>query len=248
MKLNYYIVNPGGNITAIVPGKFTKKLKLKINKIILENEPTIEQVGFWVAPKKIKAKARLEMAGGEFCGNALRSLGALVSLNQKNKKPFWLESSGIKTELKVTVSKNKSAFSMLIKDIRSLSDICTLPGISHIVTEEIFTKEGAKLLLEGNSLIDQKASGVISYKKERTIYKINPIVWVKATKTLYEETACASGTIALAYILYKKNGIKNLSIKQPSGVVFKTSIKNQIISLSGPIINVQKSRIEIKKD
>ncbi|MDO8610569.1 MAG: hypothetical protein Q7R95_08540, partial [bacterium] len=103
MKLNYFIINPGGNITAIVLGKFTKKIKLKITKSILENNSTIEQVGFWINTKNKNFDAKLEMAGGEFCGNALRSLGAILARDKKINS-FLIKSSSVKLPIKLDSS------------------------------------------------------------------------------------------------------------------------------------------------
>ena len=243
MKINYYIVNPGGNITAIVQGKFAKRIKLKITKNISKNNSTIEQVGFWTNAKNKNFDARLEMAGGEFCGNALRSLGAILAFRNKNNLCI-VESSGLK--IKIKSSTKSSSVSLKLDLLKYENNIYSMPGIKYFLSKRIFTKLTAKKVLNKNKLLENKAAGVISYK---TIgvnkYEINPIVWVKDTTTLYEETACGSGTLALAYMLYKKMGIKKLNIKQPSGFVFRTKITKKEIIISGPIISVKKENINI---
>ena len=61
---------PGGNDTALVLKKdFSPEEKKAINDEILENDKSIEQVGFVEKGKE----PELQMSGGEFCGNATRS-------------------------------------------------------------------------------------------------------------------------------------------------------------------------------
>ena len=244
MKINYYIVNPGGNITAIVQGKFAKRIKLEITKKILKNNPTIEQVGFWTNAKNKKFDARLEMAGGEFCGNALRALGSMLFLKY-NKKFLYIESPIFKIPIKVNCSRNKSSISLPLSFFTYKDNICSMPGIIYILQNKKVRKSNAKFILSKNRLLGKKASGVIGYEIEKNKLQIYPNVWVRDTKTMYAETACASGTLALAYMLYKKIGVKKLNIKQPSGFIFKTIIIKKEIKLSGPIISIKKETTNI---
>ena len=239
MKIKFYKINPGGNITAIVRGNFIKKIKLKIAKSILENDPTIEQVSFWTNAKNKNFDARLEMAGGEFCGNALRALGSILFLKNK-KRFFYLESPIFRMPIKISCSKNKSSISLPLSFFDCKDNICSMPGIIYILQNKKVEKSNAKLTLIKNKLLGKKASGVIGYEIAKNSLQIYPNVWVRDTKTMYAETACGSGTLALAYMLYKKIGIRKLNIIQPSGFVFKTSIINKEIQLSGPIISIKK--------
>lgn len=91
MRLKYYKVNPGGNNTAIVLGNFNKKNRIIISKFILRQDSAIEQVGFWVMPNNRINKARLQMMGGEFCGNAARSLAYLIWQKNKSLGEFFIE-------------------------------------------------------------------------------------------------------------------------------------------------------------
>ncbi len=241
MKLEYYIINPGGNITAIVRGKFTKNIKLKITKNILSSNPTIEQVGFWVNVKNNNSDARLEMAGGEFCGNALRCLGALLAYYKKENS-YLIESSGIKKAIKLESSKNLSTIFLKLSLLKYKNNICSIPGIKHFISKRKFNKLDAWKILDDNKLLKNKASGVISYRNVNiNTYTIRPTVYVRDTKTMYEETSCASGTLALSYMLYKQKEIKKLNIIQPSGFTLKTSINKTEVHLSGPIISIRKA-------
>ena len=73
-NLNLTILNPGGNVTALIDGIPTSRSRRKqINDAVMKNFPNVEQVGFFDS-----APSRLVMAGGEFCGNATRCLAYLL--------------------------------------------------------------------------------------------------------------------------------------------------------------------------
>ena len=244
MKIQYTKINPGGNVTAIVKGRFNKSQKININKKILKSDPEIEQVGFWYAPRVKGNDGRLEMAGGEFCGNALRSFGALLS--QQNKKNLSrVESSGTKEVIEIRAKKNSSEIDMSLKGFKYINNKCTLPGIKYVFTTEKIDRDDAKKILKTSNLLKAKASGVIGYKKSNTGFSIKPIVWVKDVETFFEETACGSGTMAFAFSQYTQFKTKKLSIKQPSGAFFKTEIKSNSIKLSGPIRSIKDQEIDI---
>ena len=73
-NLDLTILNPGGNVTALINGiPATLLRRRQINDAVMKSFPNVEQVGFFDS-----AAARLEMAGGEFCGNATRCLAYLL--------------------------------------------------------------------------------------------------------------------------------------------------------------------------
>ena len=233
-------MEPGGNTTAIVRGVFSRAKRKKIALKILSSNRKVEQVGFWAPARSAKALARLEMAGGEFCGNATRSLAALIG----KRGPFLLESRGAPEPIRVRSSKKSASFEFPTKYFREKNNVCELPGIVHLLKEGLLTRKYARKLLISNQLLNREASGVIGYKKVGSaMYEISPIVWVRDLKTLIAETACASGTMALANSFWKSNGITALQIKQPSGAIFKTRIKNRTLSITGPMKNLGEREI-----
>lgn len=87
MKINYELISPNGNITALVPVKKSSKLIFKdyktvAQKIISQNQK-IEQVGF---VQKSKQSYQFQMAGGEFSGNGLRTAAYYFFNNSEEKK------------------------------------------------------------------------------------------------------------------------------------------------------------------
>ena len=88
MKIVYCYVDPGGNPTVLVLNKVSRKSQAKVaNSIFQKLTNSCEQVGFIEPAGDPNAQFRLQMMGGEFCGNAARATGvfwALKSLTDKN--------------------------------------------------------------------------------------------------------------------------------------------------------------------
>ena len=135
---SFSIVRPGGNDTAVVWDNVTRQQQAAIASLIQKTYPGIEQVMF-VERNPETGKIRGQMAGGEFCGNATRSLGYLL-LNGKEGS-IDLEVSGTSQPMTVMV-KDGSAQTMIPIN-KNLSSVVTLDngemvvnleGISHLIT------------------------------------------------------------------------------------------------------------------
>lgn len=82
--LHYAILDPTGNVTALVEDEVAVGLQPEVAARVMERHPEVEQVGFVrmapLAGKPEGTYAQLRMAGGEFCGNATMSTAALWAL------------------------------------------------------------------------------------------------------------------------------------------------------------------------
>jgi len=79
--VRFSIMDPTGNITALVESDVPVPEQLSIAKSIMCLHPEVEQVGFvrfWEACDESGAQGSLRMAGGEFCGNATMCAAALL--------------------------------------------------------------------------------------------------------------------------------------------------------------------------
>lgn len=105
MKLNNLdltILNPGGNITALAEGiPASRPLRKTINDEVMKVFPEVEQVGFLDRPIP-----RLEMAGGEFCGNATRCAAYLLLGGEPGKISLNVSGAGDK-KLTARIDDNK---------------------------------------------------------------------------------------------------------------------------------------------
>lgn len=245
-EIKYIKFTPGGNDTALViDNNYSKTDKKIINDYILGFDKSIEQVGF------IRNDIyQLDMAGGEFCGNATRS-ATMYYLNGKQGKikikiNDYLLDSGIDEEgncyTEIPLIKNKTQLIELDKNIYQVK----LDGIVFILIENDLSKKLLKSkknikkysmsLINKYKLTKYKASGVIYIEEDKCI-NIKPIVYVKDINTCFSETACGSGTAAV--------GILKSSLS-------KESLELEIIQPSGKIIKVKTEyddyvrRVEIK--
>lgn len=266
MKNNRYsmtILSPAGNNTALVNGNFSKTNRKVINDFIMKKNPTVEQVGFYTYSPN-KRQATLIMAGGEFCGNATRSLAYLL-LNKVSGN-MSINIPSIKRVLDTGVDNNLNAYAQIpiYKKFKTISQIekdlykVPLLGITHLITplpnkkSQDNLKRIAYALLKKNGLLTSlPASGVVFWSKKGNNFTIDPVVWVRDIKTFFYETACASGTAAFGLWIAKRNSLRKtyLKILQPSGKyicvsVLKTQKKFIDAVIRGPIEILQKGEIE----
>jgi len=245
-NLNKYkisILRPGGNNTALVKGIVEKSERKIVNDSIMRLLPAVEQVGFYEYDAR-KKQGFLEMAGGEFCGNATRST-AYLALNGEPGN-IEIKVSGVKGKLKAGVTQDGEAYaqmpiypdpSYIVEDPDKPGNYTvTMEGIAHYVnfdTSEIvglstneIKKKGMKTI-KARGLDQVAAGGIIYVGNTRNGWKITPVVYVKAVDTKYLETACGSGTTALGMILALSKGksISEVSILQPSGLPIKISVE-----------------------
>jgi diaminopimelate epimerase len=236
MKYEYSIYRPSGNDTALVHGLVNDiSLKKQINDSIQKKHSNVEQVGF---VGKIGDEYYLEMAGGEFCGNATRSAIHYF----KNGKPGEMSihvsgvskvlNGGIYPDGKVWV--NMPIMSSIEKVLQKGNfAVVEMEGITHIIVPRESNeydpdklKSEALVILKSLNLTENvAASGVMFTTKTEKGYKIDPVVWVKNLKTLYYETACGSGTTAVGlYESKRKDSSLDIDITQPSGMDITISV------------------------
>ena len=145
MRLNILRADPAGNITIFVLDPVAKEQRAEIaNKLMAIKEFEAEQVGFLTEPVNPECSCRLEMMGGEFCGNASRALGLYLAQKSGKSGKMLIEVSGSENAIEVTadIEKGEATAQMpLPKKIEPFifSGIeCTrvdLEGISHLIAE-----------------------------------------------------------------------------------------------------------------
>lgn len=131
-----------------------------------------------------------------------------------------------------------------------------LEGITQVITyRSLKTSSKKEIKLQGFKILEKlrltqtmPAAGVMFAEKKNGVISINPVVWVRDIKTLFYETACASGTTAVAIIeaLERKRNIRFLPILQPSGTSLLATVRlsNNRVSfaeIGGPVSILQKN-------
>lgn len=231
MKTNFAILRPGGNDTLLIKGLVKNPVKKKlINDQMMSLYPSVEQVGFYRFNPKTNT-ATLDMAGGEFCGNALRSLAFLILDGKKGE--ISAKVSGVRSKLKAGVARTNEAYAQMpiYPNLNSVQKIdnnlfkVSLSGITHLITPQpknksinALKKIGFSLLKKANLIYSEPACGVMFWSKREKQYELDPVVWVRDIKTLFYETACASGTAALGMWIAQGNPTPKIqtSVIQPS--------------------------------
>ena len=214
MKTNMIIKTfliAGGNSTLLVQNceKNTRK------QLISQYLGKVEQVGF------IQGN-RLEMMGSELCIN-----GTIAFASQLSEKKGKLFTSGIGTAIKYFNTDAQTTIELPITTTLD-KNIVLLPGIGFLCeTKDInITKE---LLLNFCQLYDLPAFGVAIYKDNQ----LTPYVYVKKTDSLFKETACGSGSIAICLF----TGLQQ--IRQPTGEYISVRIEENTIAISAQVKEVK---------
>ncbi len=226
------VMYPSGNTTAIlfppVDVSDTKALNARVMgawKALRPKDPGVEQVCYITRPRDSKALTRVEMLGGEFCGNATRSVISLLMAGRDGDGT--IEVSGVEKPLAFFVSKGVTKLEMPFEETDMLTPIAEgvlvrLQGIIQLVASAkarraCTPRELLENILENKKykLRDEPAVGVTYF--DPTSRRASFAVWVNAVDTTFDETACGSGTAAIGAVIAKQAGkSQKIKITQPS--------------------------------
>ena len=238
-QYQFQIFSPGGNDTALVFGlDFDKPMRRKIDYEIRTRYEVVEQVGF-LGEKD--GEYYLEMAGGEFCGNATRCAASFFLRNTIGEIDIHV--SGVSRPLKAGVNRAGTAWATMpvgseLSSVSSTDDgffLVPLEGIVHLIvpadkSEQYLSvarmadsfcdelKLIAKGLMDKYSLAHNPACGVMFLEETPNGLLMHPCVLVTGVESsMYYETACGSGSIAvaMAFAFLNKNSTK-MTVIQPS--------------------------------
>ena len=275
MQLEFVKVNPVENMTVFILDEVEKTKHIEIAKKLMDYSSLYaEQVGF-VEKMKIEddnIAVRLQMMGGEFCGNATRSLAALLVhydhksiRNIGNNYYVDIEASGLEKVLRCTVQKlddfrdmSKIAMplpseiptELLLEDRYKLYRV-DFDGISHFIIDIKSVQDKDYIFKIVKDFMESEiydAFGIMFYDFDTDF--LTPLVYVKATDSLFWERSCASGTSAvgsaLSYIYSKE---LDLDVFQPGGVLnIQTRLKYGVISdinLNGKVEIVARGLVNV---
>ena len=238
MQLGFVKASPCSNTTVFIVDKAEKAKYGEIAAQVMDYDHLCaEQLGFITEPFDNSAVIRLEMSGGEFCGNALLSAAALVrykSLTDKNK--FYLECSGVAETLGCEVNeigrgkyfaKAEMPADYKLQELTLTADgreycghLVIWSGISHFVfpgeIPEGCYEKIMEILIKKNK---NSAYGIIPYiKRNSAAYFIRPYVYVPETGSRVFEQACGSGSLSLGVAL-SEGKTRVIEVSQPGGVI-----------------------------
>ena len=259
MDLEIVRANPAGNITVFVlnPPLNPRERAKAVKALLADGDLRAEQVGFVLPPEQPDALWRLEMMGGEFCGNAARSFGLLIARRTglSGRHTFMIAVSGMAAPLPVHIDAETGTAEVVIPAPLSESLVefegrhlflYEFEGISHIIAPD--TQAGEPLV---RALIHQAetgrprtarhmdALGVMFY--DTGTHYTQPAVWVRSTDTLVFESSCGSGSAALGVWSAKDmpEADNGFMFPQPGGVIAVNIVKRggiiQSLSIGGAV-------------
>ena len=223
------VLDPAGNVTAIVCSDVPAAERARVAAQILRlPELGIEQVAFLTAPRS-GGEIRLEMMGGEFCGNALRCAGFYQALRNgaQGKSCVFAEISGadgVQPVMADTAEGTASTVMPLPLSVQPAgwADVqatrVTFAGITHFVID---CAQPDETLVQRAIAAAPEASAVGAIFLDRAHGSIKPVVFVCETASCVAENSCASGSVATAVVLtaYFADGITEIGIGQPGGTL-----------------------------
>ncbi|NGX54217.1 MAG: Diaminopimelate epimerase [Chlamydiae bacterium] len=232
------VVSPSGNITAVVFDQLLKSDRKALGDSIMgiwksqRPDQEIEQCCFVTKPENPRAIGRVEMFGGEFCGNATRSVVWL--LTEGKDYSGLIEVSGVSKPLAFEVKGGEVAVEMPLPPAGTTlvepadeGTLVHLEGITHLVVTDPNPKQTprellSKLLKANKYNLNSHPAVGVSYFNPTT-GKAEFCVWVREVATIFDETACGSGTCSIGIVLASKDKRSiEQDITQPSGQVIQT--------------------------
>lgn len=236
MKLNFVKLSPTRNITILVTDPVPRSMHASLADQLMDGDCVGgEQVGYIEAPALPGARARLQMMGGEFCGNASMSLAAWLAhcdgLPDGASADVPLEVSGAEGLVNCRILRRGNTYegtvAMPVPDCIREEDfdglrfpVVHLPGISHaIVPDSALTPGEAKARIAGwCEKLDAEAMGILLLNN--TWDEFIPLVYVRSTGSAVWEHGCGSGTAAIgAYAASMRRENVCLNLSQPGGCI-----------------------------
>ena len=179
----------------------------------------------------------LEMAGGEFCGNAARSFGLLAArlTGLAGRHTVMVKISGAARPLPVQVDTRSSAAAAELPgpiEERVIEfEGRRLPwyifeGISHVIicgleSDEALVRALIRRVESGPPPPEEAgaALGLMFYDEKKRFMR--PVVWVRKTGTLVRESSCGSGSAALGVWALRdlRAGREKIALAQPGGLI-----------------------------
>ena len=258
MIIDYYRIDPSGNITLLVKTPVPAEKRAETASLLMLAEPGAEQVGF------IDDKT-LNMAGGEFCGNATLSAAAVYCLERGlEEASIELIVSGaakpVRTEIKKTGENiyrgcvgmpapvDTGEIRIETGDGEITAPLIDFGGIKHIILTGKAEKEQCeKAIKEISRDTGADCLGIMLTQEDR----LTPLVYVRNPETLVWESSCASGTAAAGvYYALKNGGEFSGEFREPGGTLgvnVRTGGGGEpVILLSGTVRTDKKRALDIK--
>lgn len=253
-RLNIVKISPTQNMTVLVETPLPRERHAEAAEKLMDYAGVhCEQVGFIEPAQSAHARARLQMMGGEFCGNATMSLAAFLCFQDEmpagGEADIPLEVSGADGVLSCRVrALGGGAFegTVWMPEPRAIErrilhsggtdyeTVCVrMDGIAHILIDRKHEPEAEKLLRTWAPLFEEEAVGFVACDFARN--EIRPLVLVKPTGSAVWERGCGSGSAAYgAAMAQKAGGCVKVAIRQPGGTIVVCA-DGESVSITGRV-------------
>ena len=238
-KWNVVRADPAGNITLFVLDEVAPAERGPLAaKLMALPELAAEQVGY-ACPAPEGTDGHMEMAGGEFCGNASRAYGMLMAkkMGVRGKARLTLEVSGsdrlvgveLDTEAGTASADMPLPRSAAARELGGVGGVLVdLGGIVHFVVRR--EPDGTLMDALDALMRDSRAKGEFSEAEAYGVIflhdgRMTPLVKVPAAGSLVWEGSCGSGSLAAAVaeslerVQSEDSGSFAQDFVQPSGTV-----------------------------
>ncbi len=235
MELRYTVIDPTKNITLLVTTPVPRDVQPRVAVELLRREKDAEQVGF--AEGLAAGKPRLQMMGGEFCGNAAMSMAAWLhrDLPLGAERTLTLPVSGARSPVACRVTHIDGCFigtvsmplpesieqlALPVGGVNQAFPVVFLPGICHVIAPaELFNRPCAEETLRSwSKVLPGEAMGLLLLEESRTAF--TPLVYVKPTDSCVWERGCGSGSAAIgAWLTQVRGQDQCVSLRQPGGAI-----------------------------
>ena len=258
MNISYTKIDPSGNITLIVDSLVPRSEQSRVAAGLMARDPEAEQVGFLEAPSDPCCSVRLQMMGGEFCGNATLSAAAVVMRQLgMDACDMLIEVSGAPEPVKVAgrispdgafggevampLPESISEYSFLDGFDCYTLPLVRFPGICHAIVSDGELAFGKAEAVIGRWCRQAGADALGLMFFDKSAMTLRPLVYVESTGTAVWEGSCASGTSAVASWLSEIDGERAfVRLAQPRGELSASAAYSgsqvRSLSLSGSAI------------
>ena len=245
MELCYSILDPTGNITALVESEVEIANQPSVAAGIMRRHPEVEQVGFLRPASEDGVTAELRMAGGEFCGNASMCAAALCLLNGGQKTgSLRLRVSGTTPPVSVSLRhEGEASFRAVLtmppvrgfevrafrfEGVDGVLPLVRLEGISHLIAGPssaffalLENREAAERAVRFFcEVLRAEGLGLLFLGGDGAERRMTPLVYIPGSGTVFWENSCASGSAAVGAYLAKESGAAvDLTLREPGGTL-----------------------------
>ena len=224
-NIRYVLLDPTGNLTCLVTDPVPLDKRSTVTDMLMDR---CEQVGYLTRNGDLP---RLEMMGGEFCGNASMACAAYLAekAGAKEDTAVRLSVSGAEDTVECSVRPLAPGLwegRVTMPPVRGCRPVdlggrkavlVSMEGIAHLIAEgpPLEKAEAEALLMKAAPALPDEAVGLLQWDGDL----MRPLVLVKKSGTLVWENGCGSGSTALCAYLALSRGEKRVAVRQPGGTI-----------------------------